>query len=48
LLIRAAAVPAMVLFFGVIVAIVALTLFLPIIALIDSVGSVKTPFESWL
>ena len=42
-LFRAAAIPAMVFFFGIIVAIVALSLFLPLVALIDAVG----PYGSW-
>jgi type IV pilus assembly protein PilC len=45
---RAAAVPAMVFFFGIIVAIVALSLFLPLIALINSVSSPGGPNSSWL
>ena len=45
MLFRAATIPAMVFFFGLIVAIVALALFLPMIAII---GSVQGPFSSWL
>jgi type II secretory pathway component PulF len=48
IMLRAAAVPAMVFTFGIIVAIVALSLFLPLIALINSVSPGTGAYSSWL
>jgi type II secretory pathway component PulF len=45
---RASAIPAMVFAFGIIVAIVALSLFLPLVALINSVSPAAGPYSSWL
>jgi type II secretory pathway component PulF len=48
ILLRAAAIPAMVFAFGIIVAIVALSLFLPLVALIGSVSPGAGPYSNWL
>jgi type II secretory pathway component PulF len=48
ILLRAAAIPAMVIVFGIIVAIVALSLFLPLVALINTVSPASGSNSSWL